>query len=80
MKRFEKLLERSMLELTDEQLNIVKKEIKGVSYDKDDYLKALLVEATTSDSTGRQNIYKIYLTKEPNSDKYNNCDRYICTV
>lgn len=80
MTKFEKLLERSILELTDEQVKIVKEEIKGVNYDKDDYLKALLDEATTSDSTGRQNIYKIYLTKELDDDKYNNCDRYICTV
>lgn len=80
MTKFEKLLDRSMLDVTDEQQEILQEEIKGISYSKDDYLKVLLDESTTSDSTDRQNIYRVYLTKEPGQDKYNNCDRYICTM
>ena len=77
MTRFEKLLERSRVDLTENQEDIIKKELKGMSYSKDDYLKILLDESTTSD---RQNIYRVYLTKEPGQDKHNNCDRYICTM
>jgi len=80
MTRFEKLLERSRVDLTEDQENIIKKELKGMSYSKDDYLKILLDESTTDNNRGRQNIYRVYLTKEPGRDKYNNCDRYICTM
>jgi hypothetical protein len=80
MTRFEKLLERSRVDLTENQENIIKKELKGMSYSKDDYLKILLDESTTDDNRGRQNIYRVYLTKEPDNDKHNNCDRYICTM
>jgi hypothetical protein len=80
MTRFEKLLERSRVDLTEGQENIIKKELKGMSYSKDDYLKILLDESTTDDNRGRQNIYRVYLTKELDNDKFNDCDRYICTM
>ena len=80
MTRFEKLLERSRVDLTEDQENIIKKELKGMNYSKDDYLKILLDESTTDDNKGRQNIYRVYLTKELDKDKFNDCDRYICTM
>lgn len=80
MKRFESLIEKSYLDLDDKQIDILKKEIKGISFNKNDYLKQILDESVTCDRTNRQNIYKIYLTVEPNDDIFNNCDRYICTM
>jgi hypothetical protein len=80
MTRFGKLIEKSRVDLTEEQENIIKKELKGMNYSKDDYLKILLDESTTDDNKGRQNIYRVYLTKELDSDKFNDCDRYICTM